>query len=166
MIATMLLLLALIVSLFVCYDLPAGNDYTMEWESMLRMFVAVAPVCIVIYTIALLIAYVVATDTKFRNERDKKHKALYQYDNLKRQINPHFLFNSLNILEYLVEEGEQNRASAFIRKLAGMYRYMLQNDEKAVTPSIVDAIRLSTTTDRTQNRIPATRNIHQHLVPR
>ena len=132
MIATLLLLLALIVSLFVCYDLPAGNDYAMEWESMLRMFVAVAPVCIVIYTIALLIAYVVATDTKFRNERDKKHKALYQYDNLKRQINPHFLFNSLNILEYLVEEGEQSRASAFIRKLAGMYRYMLQNDEKRI----------------------------------
>ncbi len=133
-ITTLLLLLSLVVSLFVRYDLPAGNDYAMERDSMLRMFIAVAPVCIVIYTIALLITYVIATDTKFRNERDKKHKALYQYDNLKRQINPHFLFNSLNILEYLVEEGEQSRASAFIRKLAGMYRYMLQNDEKRIVP--------------------------------
>jgi len=135
-VAAALLLLSLVIALFVCYDLPSGNGYAMERKSMLRMFLTVAPVCIVIYTIALLIIRVVATDSKFRSERDKRHKAIYQYANLKRQINPHFLFNSLNILEYLVEEGEQKRASAFIRKLAGMYRYMLQNDEKRIVPLV------------------------------
>ena len=43
---------------------------------------------------------------------------------------------------------------------------MLQKDEKAVTPSIVEAIRLSTMNDKTQNTTPAMRNIHQHLTPR
>jgi hypothetical protein len=43
---------------------------------------------------------------------------------------------------------------------------MLQNDEKAVTPRIVDAIRFSTKIDNVQNTMPATRNIHQHFVPR
>ena len=43
---------------------------------------------------------------------------------------------------------------------------MLQNEEKAVTPSIVDAIRFSTMIDSAQNTMPATRNIHQHFVPR
>ncbi len=53
-----------------------------------------------------------------------------QYERLKQQINPHFLFNSLGILDYLVQEQETERASAFIHKLAGMYRYMLSNDQK------------------------------------
>ena len=43
---------------------------------------------------------------------------------------------------------------------------MLQNEEKAVTPRIVDAIRFSTKKDNAQNTMPATRNIHQHFVPR
>ena len=53
---------------------------------------------------------------------------------LKSQVNPHFLFNSLNILDYLVQEGQTERASAFIRKLADSYRYMLKTeDEPLVT---------------------------------
>ena len=42
---------------------------------------------------------------------------------------------------------------------------MLQKEEKAVTPNMVDAIRFSTMIDKTQNTMPATRNTHQHLVP-
>ena len=59
-----------------------------------------------------------------------KRRTEYQYERLKQQINPHFLFNSLGILDYLVQEHETARASAFIRKLAGIYRYMLNNDQK------------------------------------
>jgi LytS/YehU family sensor histidine kinase len=40
------------------------------------------------------------------------------------------LFNSLGILDYLVQEQETERASAFIRKLASTYRYMLNNEQK------------------------------------
>ena len=65
-----------------------------------------------------------------REERELKHRTEYQYERLKQQINPHFLFNSLGILDYLVQEHETERASAFIRKLAGIYRYMLNNDQK------------------------------------
>jgi LytS/YehU family sensor histidine kinase len=63
-------------------------------------------------------------------ERAEKHRTEYQYERLKQQINPHFLFNSLGILDYLVQEHQTERASAYIRKLANMYRYMLSNDNK------------------------------------
>jgi sensor histidine kinase YesM len=48
---------------------------------------------------------------------------------LQSQINPHFLFNSLNILEMLAEEKHDNTAP-FVRHLANVYRYILQNQEK------------------------------------
>ncbi|MDD2799165.1 MAG: histidine kinase [Bacteroidales bacterium] len=57
----------------------------------------------------------------------KKNRARFQYDQLKRQLNPHFLFNSLNVLDYLVHT-DANRASDFIKKLAGVYRYLLSKE--------------------------------------
>ncbi|MBQ5718234.1 MAG: histidine kinase, partial [Alistipes sp.] len=60
--------------------------------------------------------------------------AQFQYNKLKLQINPHFLFNSLNILDFLVQEHETERASAFIRKLADTYRSMLKNEDETLVP--------------------------------
>ena len=53
---------------------------------------------------------------------------------LKKQLNPHFLFNSLNILDCLVNEGENGQASEYIRKLAGVYRYMIREESETKTP--------------------------------
>ena len=43
---------------------------------------------------------------------------------------------------------------------------MLQKEENAVTPRIVERMKLLTINDMAPNMIPARRNIHQHLVPR
>ncbi len=61
----------------------------------------------------------------------KKNRARFQYDQLKRQLNPHFLFNSLNVLDYLVHT-DAARASDFIKKLAGVYRYLLSKESDPV----------------------------------
>ncbi|MBQ9309714.1 MAG: histidine kinase [Bacteroidales bacterium] len=61
-------------------------------------------------------------------ERGKANKARFQYMNLKQQVNPHFLFNSLNVLDALVCDGTKEEASTYIHKLAGLYRYMLRNE--------------------------------------
>lgn len=45
---------------------------------------------------------------------------------LKNQIDPHFIFNSLNTLSYLIEEKPQ-KAKQFNDNLADVYRYILQN---------------------------------------
>lgn len=49
-----------------------------------------------------------------------------QYDTLKGQLNPHFLFNSLNSLSVLIGE-EPQQAEQFVDKMARIYRYMLQS---------------------------------------
>jgi two-component system LytT family sensor kinase len=59
----------------------------------------------------------------------EKEKARVQYDNLKNQLNPHFLFNSLTSLDGLIYKN-QELASAFLHQLSRVYRYVLENKEK------------------------------------
>lgn len=60
-----------------------------------------------------------------RIERIEKERALVQFDNLKNQLNPHFLFNSLSSLNSLIFENQQ-LASDFLQQLSKVYRYVLQ----------------------------------------
>jgi len=64
-------------------------------------------------------------------EITERNKARFKYEQLKRQLNPHFLFNSLNVLDYLVQT-DSERASDFIKKLAGVYRYLLSKENDPV----------------------------------
>ncbi len=65
---------------------------------------------------------------QMRNERLKG-----QYQSLKDQLNPHFLFNSLNVLSNLVYE-DADKANAFIEKLSRVYRYVLEVQEEELVP--------------------------------
>ena len=62
-------------------------------------------------------------------ERLEKEKAQVQFDNLKNQLNPHFLFNALTSLNSLISENQQ-LASQFLQHMSKVYRYVLQNKEK------------------------------------
>ena len=64
-------------------------------------------------------------------ERLKTEQIATQYDSLKNQVNPHFLFNSLNALTSLVYD-DQDKAVQFIRKLSQVYRYVLDTKDKEV----------------------------------
>lgn len=52
-----------------------------------------------------------------------------QLNGLKSQINPHFLFNSLNSLSSLIQEDEA-QAEIFLNEMSKVYRYMLRNDDE------------------------------------
>ena len=58
-------------------------------------------------------------------ERFKKENAEFRFESLRSQLNPHFLFNSLNTLSSLIFEN-QEKAGIFIRELADVYRYILE----------------------------------------
>ncbi|MGB3465534.1 MAG: histidine kinase [Cyclobacteriaceae bacterium] len=64
-------------------------------------------------------------------ERLKTEQIATQYDSLKNQVNPHFLFNSLNALTSLVYD-DQEKAVEFIRKLSQVYRYVLDTKDNEV----------------------------------
>ncbi|WP_312335760.1 sensor histidine kinase [Sphingobacterium sp.] len=56
-----------------------------------------------------------------------------QYELLKQQVNPHFLFNSLNTLKYMVESHDAQSAE-FIIKLAAFYRFTLDSLKLNILP--------------------------------
>lgn len=67
-------------------------------------------------------------------EKETLAKAQWQtrFNSLKNQVNPHFLFNSLNALSALIEESP-SQASQFVDELSKMYRYLLQTNEQELT---------------------------------
>ena len=56
-----------------------------------------------------------------------------KYESLKSQIDPHFLFNSLNVLTSLISENPE-RAEKFTTKLSKVYRYVLEQKNKDLIP--------------------------------
>ena len=64
-----------------------------------------------------------------RRDKIEKEKARYQFMTLKNQVNPHFLFNSLNTLASLAYT-DANKTNFFAKKLSSVYRYFLTTSEK------------------------------------
>ncbi|MGN6494058.1 MAG: sensor histidine kinase [Agriterribacter sp.] len=64
-----------------------------------------------------------------RNEQLERARAEAELEALKNQIDPHFIFNSLNTLSHLIED-KPHKAKMFNDHLADVYRYILQNKAK------------------------------------
>lgn len=70
---------------------------------------------------------------ELQNERLLRNQDLARYQALVHQISPHFLFNSLNVLSYLVHKNPFV-AERFIEELSKIYRYILELSDAYVVP--------------------------------
>jgi sensor histidine kinase YesM len=68
-----------------------------------------------------------------REQKLREEKLIFQNETLKTQVNPHFLFNSLNTLSSLVAS-QPEVAEEFIHRLSSIYRYILENGSKDRVP--------------------------------
>ncbi|WP_266367177.1 sensor histidine kinase [Tellurirhabdus rosea] len=109
-------------------------------------------VLVVLFAIFLINAALIAEHFLIRWKEDavraarlEQEKAQVQFDNLKNQLNPHFLFNSLSSLDGLIHENPE-LASQFLRQLSKVFRYVLQHKDK-------DLVSLSTELDFVKNYI-------------
>lgn len=62
-----------------------------------------------------------------------------QFQSLQSQLNPHFLFNSLNVLSSLIAESPR-RAERFVDELSNVYRYLLRSNERELA-KVADELR-------------------------
>lgn len=83
-----------------------------------------------IYECLYLLEYL--TNSIAETERLKRENIQSELDSLKNQVNPHFLFNSLNTLASLIEE-EPQTAVAYVQELSQVYRYILQSKDRELT---------------------------------
>lgn len=70
-------------------------------------------------------------ESAINEEKLKRENIQSRFESLKNQLNPHFLFNSLNVLAELVYL-DQDKSVQFIQELSGIYRYVLDKREKEV----------------------------------
>ncbi len=95
-------------------------------------------VAIVITLIVTLAFHAFHFYKSYNENRVKEQKVIAgtanaKFESLKNQIDPHFLFNSLNVLSSLIEENPEN-AQRFTTSLSKIYRYVLeQKDKELVT---------------------------------
>jgi LytS/YehU family sensor histidine kinase len=68
-------------------------------------------------------------ETLVETERLKKEHLQQQFDSLKSQVNPHFLFNTLSSLSALVTE-DADKADDFLNHMSRVYRYMLRSNHQ------------------------------------
>ena len=110
---------------FIDFNPSSATLYTIFWIGIGSNF------------ISLCIYELYYTLTKWREnslqtEAYKREALLNQLEVLKTQVNPHFLFNSLNALSSLISE-EPAKAEQFVDELAKVYRYLLQTNEGKLT---------------------------------
>lgn len=101
-----------------------------SWLEFFQIVIVTTITQIAVYCVIFMVNFSIAASNKMQKEKEKKHVAQYRYQKLKRQVNPHFLFNSLNVLDCLVCDENTELASIYIHKLASVYRYMLKSEEE------------------------------------
>lgn len=93
------------------------------------LFFICAIVLIILFFVArILRLQIIQHENMIENERLKHQNLQNELTALKNQIDPHFLFNSLNTLTALVRDND--KACRFVKKLSFMYRYILQSSDK------------------------------------
>lgn len=129
-----IVLTTLLVSLIAGSHLPFAFDRDFSGREFLQLSIVTLLIEMTLYSIIFMVDYALVARSVLHAERGKVHQAQFLYMRLKQQVNPHFLFNSLNILDCMVCEQRTEQASAYIHKLAGIYRYMLRNEAEALVP--------------------------------
>jgi sensor histidine kinase YesM len=101
-----------------------------DWDVIFKA-TALCVVCVVFITHTYETVFLIRSwgSDKSKSEQLEKARAQAELEALKNQIDPHFLFNSLNTLSHLIEHDPQ-KARLFNDNLAEVYRYILSNKER------------------------------------
>lgn len=119
---------AIVVALSLIYYKISGEPFS--WSAFF-LLVVLSILAVVVFTLIYEILYL-------STERVLDSKVVHQLDaertearmsNLQNELEPHFMFNSLNTLSHLILD-DPAVAHTFNRKLAGVYKYFLVNKDK------------------------------------
>lgn len=132
------ILLSFVASLVPIFLLRIFEDVVIEGRTIAQYFEDEKPsnyIFAIGVTFAITItAYLVGFYKAYKENQVKQQQliagtASAQFESLKNQIDPHFLFNSLNVLSSLIEENPES-AQKFTTSLSKVYRYVLEQKDK------------------------------------
>lgn len=71
---------------------------------------------------------------KIKKAKEKAQKTKLELQSIQSQLNPHFVFNALNSIQYLVNKDEKSAATTYLNELSTLMRISLYNHEKELIP--------------------------------
>ena len=116
----------------IVHEVIFGNDTFSEFissESPQDYYVTIIIAIIVSLAILGFFYYKHLQENKVKEQKIIAGTASAKFDALKNQLDPHFLFNSLNVLTSLIEENPE-AATKFTTSLSKVYRYVLEQKNK------------------------------------
>lgn len=144
--------LSFIVSVLVIFLLRIVEEVLIEGQTIHAFLANEKPSN---YIISIVITFVITLaihafyfykayqENKLKEQKIIAGTASAQFESLKNQIDPHFLFNSLNVLSSLIEENPES-AQKFTTSLSKIYRYVLEQKDKELV-SVAEELQFAKT---------------------
>ena len=98
-------------------------------KSVLSRIIVVLGILLVL-ALAFILIYKIRINRKLRKHNQEKRLRELQLAALRSQMNPHFLFNSLNSVQNLVQQNKSAEAHLYLSDFAGLIRKVLKNSDK------------------------------------
>jgi sensor histidine kinase YesM len=133
-------IVAFVIIQVLFYYLVYGKSPIVTWGWVLGyIFTPVAISFAITLTLTTIGFFKAWKESVVRAEQLNNEMLAYKYETLRNQINPHFLFNSFNVLSDLVYD-DQKAAVKFINQMSDLFRYVLDSRDKELVP-LQDEIR-------------------------
>jgi two-component system LytT family sensor kinase len=116
----------LMVVLKVSTQASLSSIWETNWQGFAVLWILTI-VFVILYNIITLVlyAYYHYAEGQISNIKKERKQLKLQYEALKNQLSPHYLFNSLNTISSLIHKDKAS-AEEFIRRLADTYQYILK----------------------------------------
>ena len=121
--------IALVFGIRIYLNSSFSGNSLMENSGAILVLILTTLVCLV-----FMVNFAFQMQREASRQRTRRHEAEFRYMTLKHQVNPHFLFNSLNVLDSIVHDGTRQEASDYIQKMATLYRYLMKQEGKRLVP--------------------------------
>lgn len=135
LVATYIIVSVIFVN-YIWFSITQGTSFSELFTHTFAVYALTSEVIIglMIYLVALVRFFMRDLKKYYAKTVEAESQlAKYQYDTLKNQLNPHFLFNSLNTLSGLIYI-DVDRADEFVHRLSKLYRYILEMQKEEVVP--------------------------------
>ncbi len=97
---------------------------------------------IVVFLIVLLIAAILIFQLRLRHIKSQNENSLLEQKLLRSQMTPHFIFNSLSVLQGMILNKEDQKASLYLSKFSKLLRVTLESSREKMTPLSQEIIAL------------------------
>lgn len=110
-----------------------GRKNISSYEWVIGTLNDMLPQLFVCFTCIGYFYFNLVSKTKEQLDLSQKAKTAMELKTLRQNIEPHFLFNNLNVLSALIESNP-TRANEFLSKMSEIYRYILQSQNAEFVP--------------------------------